>query len=509
MRNALLAATATLPLLGLPTRPAAAQDAPTQTLRIALREDADLLDPTLARTVMGRIVFAGLCDKLFDIDEKLNIVPQLATGYEWTDPKTLVLRLRDGVLFHDGTRMDAAAVKYSIERHMTMAGSSRRAEVSTIDQVVAVDPLTVRIMLKSPTAPLLAQFTDRAGMIVSPKAAEAAGKDFALKPVCAGPFKFTERVAQDRIVLDRFPEYWDAKKIHFARVTYLPITNTATRLANLQAGAIDLTEQVVPSDIEAVRNNPKLRIVESDQLGYNSVTWNTNHGPRAQTSVGQSALVRRAFDLSIDREAAIAVVYAGAYTPTAQAVAKSSPYYAPDVKPPVRDVAKAKELLKQAGVKLPVTFTMMTPTNSDTMQLAEVLQSMSAEAGFNMKIQATEFSSSLDAADRGDFEGYLVAWSGRIDPDGNLFNFVHTSGPLNYGRYSNPEIDALLSQGRQETAMPARQAVYARIAAKLAQDQPLLYLYDPKNIVGMSAKVAGFRPIADGLIRLQGVSKAP
>src|ERR1700722_12338699 len=94
----------------------------TQTLRIALREDADLLDPTLARTYVGRIVFAGLCDKLFDLDEKLNIVPQLATGYEWTDSKTLLIHLRTGVLFQDGTKMDAAAVKYSLDRHLTMKG---------------------------------------------------------------------------------------------------------------------------------------------------------------------------------------------------------------------------------------------------------------------------------------------------------------------------------------------------------------------------------------------------
>ncbi len=507
MRKTLLAAVAMFPLLGAGL--AIAQDAPTQTMKIALREDADLLDPTLARTYVGRIVFAGLCDKLFDIDEKLNIVPQLATGYEWPDSKTLLLHLRDSVLFHDGTKLDAAAVKYSLERHLSMAGSARRAEVGTIDQVVVVDPLTVRVMLKTPNSPLIAQFTDRAGMIVSPKAAEAAGKDFALKPVCAGPFKFTERVAQDRIVLDRFPEYWDAKNIHFARVVYQPITNTATRLANLQAGAVDLSEQIVPSDLDAVRGNAKLRLVESPALGSNYIIWNVANGPHAQGSLGQSALVRRAFELSIDREAAIAVVYAGAYTPTAQAVASASPYYAQDVKPPARDVAKAKELLKQSGVKLPVTFTMMTPTNSDSMQLAEVLQAMSGEAGFDMKIQATEFSAALDTADRGDFEGFLQAWSGRVDPDGNLFNFVHKGGPLNSGHYADAQVDELLDQGRAETDIAARRALYSKVATKLAQDQPMTYIYSPKNIVGMSAKVAGFRPIPDGMIRLQGLSKAP
>src|ERR1700722_9443796 len=91
----------------------------TQTLRIALREDADLLDPTLARTYVGRIVFAGLCDKLFDLNEKLEIVPQLATGFEWADPVTLIVHLRPGVTFHDGEVLDAAAVKYTFERGLT------------------------------------------------------------------------------------------------------------------------------------------------------------------------------------------------------------------------------------------------------------------------------------------------------------------------------------------------------------------------------------------------------
>ena len=149
-----------------------------QTLRISLRQDLDMLDPTLATTYVGRIVFAGLCDKLFDIDEKLNIVPQLATGYEWADDRTLVIHLRQGVKFHDGELLDAAAVKYSLERHLTLQGSFRKSEISSIDHVEVVDPGTVRIVLKSPSGAFLAQLTDRAGICLPPKATEAAGKDF-------------------------------------------------------------------------------------------------------------------------------------------------------------------------------------------------------------------------------------------------------------------------------------------------------------------------------------------
>ena len=234
-----------------------AASAQAQTLRIGLREDADILDPTLGRTYVGRIVFAGLCDKLFDIDEDLRIVPQLALGYEWSDPKTLIIRLRPNVTFQDGEPFDAAAVKYSLERDLTMPGSFRRGEISAIDHVEAVDKLTVRIALKSPMTPLIAQFTDRAGMIVAPKAAEAAGKNFGLRPVCTGPFKFKERVAQDRIVLDRYDGYWNAKSIHFDRVIYQPITDTAVTVANLHTGNIALAEHVLPTDVADVKRDPK------------------------------------------------------------------------------------------------------------------------------------------------------------------------------------------------------------------------------------------------------------
>src|SRR6185503_6665599 len=162
-----------------------------QTLRIGLAEDPDILDPTMARTFVGRIVFSALCDKLFDLDEKLNIVPMLATSHEWSaDNKALTLRLRAGVTFHDGEKFDAAAVKYNLERHKNMKGSSRRGELVVVSSVDVVDPATVRINLSAPFAPLLATLTDRSGMMVSPKAAEAAGEKFGANPVCSGPFKF-------------------------------------------------------------------------------------------------------------------------------------------------------------------------------------------------------------------------------------------------------------------------------------------------------------------------------
>jgi peptide/nickel transport system substrate-binding protein len=477
-----------------------------QTLHIALREDGDILDPTLARTYVGRIVFAGLCDKLFDIDEKLQIVPQLALGYEWTDPQTLVIHLRPNVTFHDGEPFDAAAVKYTLERHLSLPGSFRRGEISTIDHVEVIDPLTVRLVLKTPSAPLLALLTDRAGMIVAPKAAEAAGKDFGLHPVCTGPFRFTERIAQDRIVLDRYPNYWDATNIHFDRVIYQPMTDSAVQVANLHTGNIDLAERVLPTDVAEVKRDPKLRIVTSPALGYVGLTFNLANGDGSKTAINQTPILRQAFEAAIDRQALSEVVFNGMYLPTAQAVPPSSPLAVKALEPPPRDIDKAKALVKQSGVPTPIQVTMMVPNTPDQAQLAEVIQSMVHDAGFEVKINLVEFASSVAAGTQGNFETYLIGWSGRTDADGNLYTFLHSGMGQNDGHYANPIVDAALDAARKSTDLATRVGYYGKLMEQERKDLPIIYLYNPVNIVGLSAKISGFRPVPDGIIRLQGLS---
>src|SRR5580692_4024552 len=206
-------------------------------LRIGIRDDPDILDPTFSRTYVGTVVMTALCDKLFDFDAKLNIVPGLATGYQWADSRTLLIRLRRGVQFQNDEKFDADAVKYTLERHLNTSGSFRRSEISAMDHAEVVDPLTVRVVMKQAFSPFVAILTDRAGMMVAPKAAEAGGKNFGLHPVCAGPFRFIERIAQDHITLERFPGYWDAARIHYGRVTYRIIPDSSIRLANLRTGA--------------------------------------------------------------------------------------------------------------------------------------------------------------------------------------------------------------------------------------------------------------------------------
>ncbi len=481
---------------------AMAQD---RVLHVGLREDPDLLDPTLGSSYVGRIVFSAICDKLFDIDAKLNIVPMLATGYEWKDPTHLVIHLREGVRFQDGEMLDADAVKYKLTRDLTAKGSMRRGEVNSIDSIEVIDPLTVQLNLKAPSAPLLAQLTDRAGIMISPKATEATGDKFGLHPVCAGPFSFDSRVAQDRIVVKRFPGYWNAQSIHFDEVIYLPNPNSSVRLANLQAGALDIVEYILPTDVPAVQKDPNLKTAIDDSLAYTGITINTDNGPARDTTLGKNALVRQAFELAIDREALIQVVYAGMYTPTVQANPPSSPFYFGDMRPPARDVAMAKTLLKQAGVPVPVPVTLTITNGSDIQQVGEVVQSMASEAGFDVKIKEMEFASSLQSAYAGDFQAYLIAWSGRSDPDGNMWQMLHSGGTFNYGHYSNPDVDKALDDARTVAAVDQRRVFYGKVWAQERKDLPLIYLWTGKNIVGMKKALMGFQQVPDGLIRLQGM----
>ena len=478
----------------------------TQTLRVGLAEDPDVLDPSLARTYVGRIVFAAMCDKLLDVDENLKIVPQLATAWEWSaDNKTLTLKIRPGVTFHDGEKLDAAAVKFNLERHKTFPGSNRRGELAPVTSIDVVDPLTVKLQLAAPFAPLLAVLTDRAGMMVSPKAAQALGDKFATKPVCSGPFKFVERVAQDRIVFERHPGYWNQDTIHFDKIVYLPIVDSTVRLANLKSGQLDIIDRAAPSDIPALKSDARYKVTRIVEIGYQGITINTGKSESAQkTPLGRDARVREAFELSLDRDAIVQVAMDGEGLPGNQWVAPTNAWYSKASPVPKRDVARAKKLLAEAGAPNP-SFTLMTPTTSDAQRVAQVVQAMAKEAGFDVKIQSTEFAASLDLADKGQYEAYVLAWSGRPDPDGNLYNFVVCKQPQNYSGYCKPEVDALINQSRATLDPAVRQKLFDQVAAQLVKDRPLIYMYHRNWLWVGVAKLAGQRSIPDGLLRLQGL----
>jgi peptide/nickel transport system substrate-binding protein len=483
-------------------------DAPARaetTLRIGIAQDPDILDPSIGRTYVGRIVFSAFCDKLFDIDEKLNIVPQLALSYEnSTDGKAMTIKLRPGVKFHDGEPLDAEAAKFSIERHMNLPTSFRKSELASVDHVEVVDPLTIKLVLKMPFAPLITQLTDRSGMMISPKAAKEAGDKFGLHPVCAGPYKFVERVAQDRMVFEKFADYWNKDNIFIDRVVFLPIVDATVRLANLKSGGLDLIERVLATDIKDVRSDPRLVLSTAPELGYQGLTINIAND-KSKGALSQSEKVRQALDLSIDREALNQVVFNGEFTPGNQWVSPEHPYYQKAFPVQKRDIEKAKALLKEAGVSPPIAVDYMVPQGAEDQAVAQVLQSMTAEAGFDLKIRVIEFATSFKQAQAGEFQIFQIAWSGRIDPDGNSYVFLHTKAPQNDGGYSNPEADKAMEDARLVGDPEQRKAIYQKMTKAVLNDEPIIYLYHRKLLIAHTAKLEGYRQMPDGLVRVVGL----
>jgi peptide/nickel transport system substrate-binding protein len=481
------------------------------TLRIGLAEDPDVLDPTLARTYVGRIVFASLCDKLFDIDDKLNIIPQLALSHETSeDGKTVTIKLRPGVKFHDGEVMGADAVKASLERHMTMQGSFRKPELAAVDKIEVADATTVRLALKNPFSPLIAQLADRAGMILSPKATQEAGDKFGLKPVCAGPFKFVERVQQDRIVLDKFAEYWNAANVHIDRIVFRPVVESTVRLASLKSGSLDLIERALATDLKEIRADPKLKLATQIEIGYQGLTLNLANGDAGRNGpFGKDPRVRQALEAAIDRKALSDVVFNGEVLPGNQWVSPKSPYFQQKFPVPGRDIAKAKKLLADAGMMAPVVVDFMVPNNPESRQAAEVLQAMAAEAGFDLKIRVTEFATSLKEAEEGRFQAYFIGWSGRIDPDGNSYIFHRCKAPQNNGQFCDKDVDQWLDDTRKVSKLEERKAIYEKIADKYMKEGSIIYLYHRLVIIAHSAKLEGYTQLPDGLVRVVGVKLKP
>lgn len=476
-------------------------------LRIGLMDDADVLDPAQSRTFVGRIVYTSLCDKLVDLDNNLSIIPQLATKWAWGDNDgTLTMDLRQGVVFHDGTPFNAEAVVYNIDRNMTMPESRRKSELASVAKVEATSDYQVKFTLKSPDASLLAQLSDRAGMMISPTAGKELGAKFSTKPVCSGAFKFVERIQQDRIVLEKFADYWNKDNIFIDKVTFLPIPDTTVRLANLQSGDLDLAERISASDVASVKADPKLNYGEIVGPGYMALYVNIGNGAKADNPFGKDKRLRQAFSLSIDREAINQVVFEGTAMAGNQPWPPSSPWFNKDIPVPARDVEKAKALMKEAGFEK-YEIELQHANNTTQTQAMQVIQSMAAEAGFDVKLKATEFATLLSEQTAGNYVLSRSDWSGRSDPDGNIHQFVTCKGGINDTKYCNPEVDKLLNEARASTNNAVRKEKYDAATKILDEDLPLIYLGHQAYLYASSKKVTGFTPSGDGMIRLTGVKK--
>ena len=481
-------------------------------LVMALSAEPDRLDPTTSSSLYTRYVMQAMCQKLYDIDGTGNIVPQLATELPKvsSDGLSVTIALRSGVVFADGSPLTADAVRTTIERGLTLSGSARKSELGPITDVTAVDPTHLKIVFSTPFAPLAAALADRAGMILSPKALQEKGAAFGDSPVCVGPFKFTERIPQTSITVERDPLYYDAKNVHLDRITYRIITDGSIRAANLRSGDVQVADNISTQDMDSLSKTAGIGLLASDSVGYQALTLNLGNVSGVGTPIGTidrplatTAAIREALSMSIDREALVNSVFAGWFSPACSPISVQSPYTsALSGACPKFDPVAAKKLLTAAGVAVPFPISMKVSNSPDALRFAQALQAAVIAGGFALSIVPVEYSTLLSDQTRGDFEMIQLGWSGRVDPQGNMFNFLSTGGGNNYSGYSNRKLDTLLTRAAAATGMSTRTELYGEAVKIVQTDNPIIYLYRQRSLTGYSTKVAGISTFADGVVHL-------
>ncbi len=425
--------------------PAAAKVTYGGTVTFVLDNDVSNLDPMLSGLFVDRNIHYAMYDSLVRVSPKGEIIPWLAEKWTTsTDGKQVTFNLRQGVKFHDGTAFDAAAVKWNIERYKTGKGSLRTGDLSLVDTVDVVDTSTVRLNLKQAFSPLLGALVDRAGMMVSQKVVETMGADFTLKPFKAGtgPFILTESVKNDHYTLEKNPDWWgkDAagNKLPFLdKIIVKPIEDANVRLTNLRTGNAQIGNSVTGKDVPSVKADPTLTYLEVGAFQWNSLIPNETSG-----FIFNEKRYVKAVSMAIDREEILAkgpaqgvgLVGWGPISPA---------HFAWDAnfKPwPKADIEGAKKLVADVGK--PLKFELLVSSgDAATLQLAQLIQAQLAKADIAADIKTQLFNDIVTLQQAKKHLGMtLIGWSGRLDPDGNTYDFVVTGAPNNDSGYSNAKV---------------------------------------------------------------------
>ncbi|MGQ0572128.1 MAG: ABC transporter substrate-binding protein [Armatimonadota bacterium] len=506
----IIAVTSTAILSG-PAQPAGPQPRRGGEIVVSMFEDADRLDPTFGGTAGGREIFFNMCEPLYDLTADGTIVPRLAAELPRfsSDGLTATIALRRNVRFNDATPFDAQAVKVTLDRYRTLPGSRRAGELNAVTEVAVVDASTVRLTLSRPLAPLLATLSDRAGMILSPTQLQSLGDNFATNPVCVGPFSFVERVIGDRIVLERSRHYYDARNVYLDRIIFRPIPDENVRTLNLRSGDLHIVDRQAASDIIAIQLDGKLQLksVTSNGSVPSSINIANASGigqpPGRVDSPMTNAQLREAFDLALDRDRINRFVFSAKQLPGCNPIAPVNAFYPRDLTCPSRNLARAKELVARSGVATPINVELTVPNAPVMVRMGELIQSMVRDAGFNLAVRPIEAATGLAANTGGRFQMSVTPWSGRVDPDGNLYAFHHSRGADNYGNAQDAEIDTLLDRQRAETNLEARKKLVAELVEKVRGRRNAIYIYHQNLFVAYSARVSGFQMFADGMPRLR------
>ncbi len=476
-------------------------------IKVGLDADVTTLDPLQSTSLYDRQVMLNIYDTLVRLDASNNIVPDLATSWVYNSPTQLVFTLRTSVMFQDGTPFNADAVVFNINRILKAPTSPRYSEISSVKSVVALDSSHVQFNLKRPFSPLLATLTDRAGMILSPTAVQKLGSGLANGPVDAGsgPFMFKEWVKGDHLTVVKNPHYWqkDAQGNtlpYLQSIRYVPITNESVMYSNLETNTIQVADDLGPTEVAQAKSNPSLVYKQEPGLSFFGFMLNTKVAPL------NNVHVRRAISWAVNRTEIVNTVLKGIGVVAQGPLSPASWAYSSSIAPYSYDISNAKSELAQAGKTSGVSFTMLITSGSPlNTEEAQFIQSELQPAGITVSIKQETFSTILSDTSAFNFQAALIGWSGRPDPDGNMYSWFHTGGGFNDMQYSNPQVDALLEAARATSDRATRTSDYQQAERLILQDAPYVFINYGVNEQATTTSIKNFTILPTGIMEFADV----
>ncbi len=483
--------------------PAFAQDEPRRggSLTVGLADDPPELDPHLTSSNASRTVLHNIFATLVDVDENLQIVPELAESWEISDDGlNYTFHLRNDVTFHDGTPFNAEAVAYNFERMRDAEfGSARIGELVFVQEVVVEDEFTVRVVLSQPFGAFLPAMASWSGMMVSPTASTELGRDFSQALIGAGPFKFVERIRDDRVVLTRNEDYFKQGLPYLDQVVYRPFVDAESRIINLETGAIQIINTVPGRAVDRFMNNSDITLSIIGGLGFRGLWINTQSadlGTPERRAAVSACIDRQVIVDSIFGEAAVPAI--GPFSPATWVVDDDDPA-------PQRDLDRARELLAASGVPDGFSFTLLITPDDESIRVASIVAAMCQEVGITINIQQVEFGTILARMREANYTAAQIELSPRNDPDLSAYPWFHTDGGINFSHYSNEEMDQLLEAARAAVDQAERRELYRQSLEVFNRDFPYIFIYHLQEMKAYRNTLHGYRHIPDSMMRFEDV----
>lgn len=499
-------------------------------MTISIPSDIVSLDPHGSNDDPSEQIRDTIYEPLVTHDEDLKLVPALAEEYEQVDETTWRFKLREGVKFHDGSDFNADVVKANIERIQDPArASARESYFDMVGEINIIDDYNIELVTEYPYAPLLNNLSHGAGKMISKElidadyqnALEQAESNLSLEeyyelrniggeehgqvvedisqyvgekvetgPVGTNYFKFESRNPGEETVVSRNDDYWDTPAL-LDDITFKVVTEPASRIAELESGSSDAIISTLTSNTDRVEQTDGMTLMRSDAVNVDYIGFNTSKAPFDDPKI------RQAISHAFNSEAVLDGVYNGSGMPANGPLAPALLGYSEELQGREYDMARAEELLAEAGAEDLTVNLMVNDDNPERLDVALWLQESLNEIGVTLNVEQVEWGAYLDATGNAEHDMFILGWGNTTgDPDETITSLYHTDNAGNNGNrafYSNPELDEILDNARQETDEAVREQMYIDAQEIIIQEAPSIFIRHGEYLNAHSSDVHEFK----------------